>query len=150
MSAFRTSSESTVALGSKSSSVATFVHAAASGGSPQVTDRTVDLLHAQQAAQVLIDGLTTEALRLDPAGQPVGVAEVLALLQEFRVSYETGEFPDLSTPFRVQLFNCYRAALFPSHYPIPLQPHSDARGTFVETVRSRGGEGQSSFSTTVP
>ena len=130
--------------------VATFVHAAASGGSPQVTDRTVDLLHAQQAAQVLIDGLTTEALRLDPAGQPVGVAEVLALLQEFRVSYETGEFPDLSTPFRVQLFNCYRAALFPSHYPIPLQPHSDARGTFVETVRSRGGEGQSSFSTTVP
>ena len=130
--------------------VATFVHAVASGRSPQVTDRTVDLLHAQQAAQALIDGLTTEALRLDPAGQPVGVAEVLALLQEFRVSYETGEFPDLSTPFRVQLFNCYRAALFPSHYPIPLQPHSDARGTFVETVRSRGGEGQSSFSTTVP
>ena len=29
-------------------------------------------------------------------------------------------------------------------------PHIDARGTFVETVRSRGGEGQSSISTTVP
>lgn len=130
--------------------VATFVHAVASGGSPQVTDRTVDLLYAQQAAQALIDGLTTEALHLDPVGRPVRVAQVLALLQEFRVSYETGEFPDLSTPFRVQLFNCYRAALFPSHYPIPLKPHSDARGTFVETVRSRGGEGQSSFSTTVP
>jgi len=75
---------------------------------------------------------------------------VLSLLQEFRVSYETCEFPDLSTPFRVHLFNCYRAALFPSHYPIPLKPHSDARGTFVETVRSRGGEGQSSISTTAP
>lgn len=130
--------------------VATFVHAVASGDSPHVTDRQVDLLHAQGAAQALIDGLTTDERRLDPAGQPVSVAEVLALLEEFRASYETGEFPDLSTPFRIQLFNCYRAALFPSHYPILLQPHSDARGTFVETVRSRGGEGQSSFSTTVP
>jgi len=130
--------------------VATFVHAVASGGSPHVTDRQVELLHAQGAAQALIDGITTDERRLDPAGQPVSVAEVLALLEEFRASYETGEFPDLSTPFRIQLFNCYRAALFPSHYPILLQPHSDARGTFVETVRSRGGEGQSSFSTTVP
>jgi UDP-2-acetamido-2,6-beta-L-arabino-hexul-4-ose reductase len=130
--------------------VATFVHAVASGDSPHVTDRQVELLHAQGAAQALIDGLTTDERRLDPAGQPVSVAEVLALLEEFRASYETGEFPDLSTPFRIQLFNCYRAALFPSHYPILLQPHSDARGTFVETVRSRGGEGQSSFSTTVP
>lgn len=130
--------------------VATFVHAVAAGEEPQVTDRQLDLLHVQDAAQALIDGLTTDAPRLDPLGAPVGVGEVLALLQDFGASYATGEFPDLSTPFRVRLFNCYRAALFPTHYPIMLQPHSDARGTFVETVRSRGGEGQSSFSTTVP
>ena len=36
------------------------------------------------------------------------------------------------------------------YYPIALTPHSDARGSFVETVRCRGGQGQSSFSTTVP
>ena len=65
--------------------------------------------------------------------------EVWDLLQEFTVSYSCGEFPDLSSPFRVSLFNTYRAALFPEHSPIPLVPHSDARGTFVETVRCRGG-----------
>ena len=130
--------------------VATFVHAVAAGETPQVSDRPVELLHAQGAAQCLIDGLTADAVRLDPRGVTVGVAEVLDLLHGFRASYATGEFPDLSTPFRVQLFNCYRAALFPAHYPIALQPHTDARGTFVETVRSRGGEGQTSISTTVP
>ncbi len=130
--------------------VATFVHAVAAGEDPEVTDRQVHLLHAQDAAQTLVDGLATDAPRIDPAGTPVGVAEVLALLREFQASYSAGEFPDLSSRLRVQLFNCYRAALFPSRYPIALVPHSDARGTFVETVRCRGGAGQSSISTTVP
>jgi UDP-2-acetamido-2,6-beta-L-arabino-hexul-4-ose reductase len=130
--------------------VATFVDAVVNGQTPEVTDRTVELLHAQAAAQVLIEGLTTDAERLDPRGDEVGVREVLDLLLDFDASYATGEFPDLSSPFRVALFNTYRAALFPARYPIPLRPNTDARGTFVETVRSRGGEGQSSFSTTVP
>lgn len=130
--------------------VATFVHAVAAGETPQVADRPVELLHAQGAAQALIDGLTTDARRLDPRGTEVGVQEVLDLLLEFEAGYSTGEFPDLSTPFRVALFNTYRAALFPGRYPIPLRPHTDARGTFVETVRCRGGEGQSSVSTTAP
>ena len=76
--------------------------------------------------------------------------QVLDLLHEFEASYASGEFPDLSSPFRVELFNTYRAALFPQRYPLPLDPRTDARGTFVETVRSRGGEGQSSISTTAP
>ncbi|HMM93620.1 NAD-dependent epimerase/dehydratase family protein [Phycicoccus sp.] len=130
--------------------VATFVHAVAAGDVPQVADRPVELLHVQDAAQVLLDALTTDAERLDPHGSEVGVQETLDLLREFEESYSSGEFPDLSTPFRVALFNTYRAALFPTGYPLPLQPHADARGTFVETVRSRGGEGQSSISTTVP
>lgn len=130
--------------------VATFVHAVADGEAPEVADRPVELLHAQGAAQALLDGLTGDAQRLDPRGTEVGVREVLDLLVEFEASYATGEFPDLSTPFRVDLFNTYRAALFPRRYPIPLRPNTDARGTFVETVRCRGGESQSSFSTTVP
>ncbi|MGB7818560.1 MAG: NAD-dependent epimerase/dehydratase family protein [Ornithinibacter sp.] len=130
--------------------VATFVHAVAGGERPQVADRPVELLHVQGAAQALIDGLTTEAPRLDPRGAEVSVQEVLDLLVEFEASYSTGEIPDLSSAFRVDLFNTYRAALFPHRYPIALHPNSDARGTFVETVRVRGGEGQSSFSTTVP
>lgn len=130
--------------------VATFVHAVAAGETPEVADRPVELLHVQGAAQALIEALTTDGERVDPRGTEVGVKEVLDLLLEFEASYATGEFPDLSTPFRVDLFNTYRAALFPQRYPIALRPNSDARGTFVETVRCRGGEGQSSFSTTVP
>lgn len=130
--------------------VATFVHAVRDGHSPQVSDRQVGLLHAQGAAKALIDGLTGDARRIDPLSTPVGVQEVLSLLQEFKASYDTGEIPDLSTAFRVDLFNTYRAALFPDHYPIKLIPHSDQRGMFVETIRVRGGEGQASFSTTIP
>lgn len=130
--------------------VATFVHAVAAGETPDVTDRPVELLHAQAAAESLIEALTTDVDRVDPRGTVIGVQAVLDLLLEFEASYASGEFPDLSTPFRVALFNTYRAALFPQRYPIALRPNSDARGTFVETVRCRGGEGQSSFSTTVP
>jgi len=130
--------------------VATFVEAVHTGETPQVSDRQVGLLHVQGAAQALVDGLTTRVNRVDPPVTEVGVQEVLDLLRQFKDSYDSGEFPDLSTPFRIDLFNTYRAALFPSHYPIRLVPHSDSRGTFVETVRSRGGESQTSFSTTAP
>lgn len=132
--------------------VATFVHAVVAGETPDVIDRPVELLHAQDAAQALIEGLTTSEPRLDPRGREVGVAEVLSLLLEFDASYGRGDgtVPDLSTPLRVALFNTYRTALFPHRYPLRLVPHSDPRGTFVETVRCRGGEGQASVSTTVP
>lgn len=130
--------------------VATFAHAVARHELPHVVDRRVGLLHAQSAAQALIDGISTNEERIDPRGIEVGVKEVLDLLLEFESSYAAGEFPDLSTKFRVDLFNTYRATTFPMRYPIALQPHRDTRGMFVETVRSRGGEGQSSFSTTNP
>jgi UDP-2-acetamido-2,6-beta-L-arabino-hexul-4-ose reductase len=131
--------------------VATFVHATITGAMPQINDNPVELLHAQSAAQVLLEALDTSEVRIRPAGTQTGVTEVWELLQEFHRSYvPIGEIPDLGSTFRIELFNTYRAGLFPEHYPIALTPHSDARGSFVETVRCRGGEGQSSFSTTVP
>lgn len=131
--------------------VATFVRAIIDGESPRVNDGPIELLHAQDAAESLISALGTTAQLLRPKGEPTGVGAVWELLKEFHGSYApTGELPDLSSKFRVDLFNTYRAALFPDRYPIALVPHSDSRGSFVETVRCRGGEGQSSFSTTVP
>jgi len=131
--------------------VATFVHAIISGQVPQLDNNSVELLHAQDAAQSLIEALDTDVERLRPHGASKGVLEVWDLLQEFHRSYvPTGEIPNLDSKFRVDLFNTYRASLFPTHYPIALVPHSDPRGSFVETVRCRGGEGQSSFSSTVP
>lgn len=131
--------------------VATFVHATIAGEAPQINDKPVELLHAQDAAQALIDALDSDEMRTRPAGEQTAVVAVWDLLQEFHHSYAPfGEIPDLSTKFRIDLFNTYRAGLFPERYPIALIPHSDPRGSFVETVRCRGGEGQSSFSTTVP
>lgn len=131
--------------------VATFVHATVAGDDVTINDNEVGLLHVQDAAQALLDGLRTPDTSLAPEPETHGVQEVWDLLQEFHTTYvPTGEIPDLSSKFRIDLFNTYRAALFPAHYPIALVPHSDPRGAFVETVRCRGGEGQSSFSTTVP
>ncbi|WP_338538501.1 NAD-dependent epimerase/dehydratase family protein [Janibacter terrae] len=131
--------------------VATFVDATVRGEIPTINDNRVGLLHVQDAAQALLEGLETPQTSLAPVPEPHGVQEVWDLLQEFHASYVPGgEIPDLSTKFRIDLFNTYRAALFPEHYPIALTPHSDPRGSFVETVRCRGGEGQTSFSTTVP
>lgn len=130
--------------------VATFVYAVAAGEQPTVADRPVELLHAQGAAAQLTAALTTPEHRIDPRGTELGVAQVLELLHEFKASYDHGEIPDLAGPQRVALFNTYRAALFPAAYPIRLTPHADPRGRFVETIRCRGGAGQTSFSTTVP
>lgn len=131
--------------------VATFVHATVGGADVTINDNQVGLLHVQDAAQALLDGLTTDVTTITPQPETHGVQEVWDMLQEFHSSYvPSGEIPDLSTKFRIDLFNTYRAALFPEHYPIALVPHTDPRGAFVETVRCRGGEGQSSFSTTVP
>ncbi|EKA61351.1 nucleoside-diphosphate-sugar epimerase [Janibacter hoylei PVAS-1] len=131
--------------------VATFVHATVTGENVTINDNQVGLLHVQDAAQALLDGLTEDVAQLRPAPETHGVQEVWDLLQEFHATYvPQGEIPDLSSKFRIDLFNTYRSALFPEHYPIQLVPHSDPRGAFVETVRCRGGEGQTSFSTTVP
>lgn len=131
--------------------VATFVRDTIAGDTPTLNDNSVELLHVQDAAQSLIDALKCSDLQIRPTGVQTGVVKVWQLLQEFHQSYiPRGEIPNLNSKFKIDLFNTYRASLFPDHYPIELVPHSDARGAFVETVRSRGGEGQSSFSTTVP
>lgn len=130
--------------------VATFVSAIIEGESPQVANDQVELLHVQDAAQALIGAIDTPKERVRPGGSQTGVDTVWELLQEFHRTYvPAGDIPDLSTKFRVDLFNTFRAGLFPEHYPIALVPHSDSRGSFVETVRCHGGEGQSSFSTTM-
>lgn len=133
--------------------VATFCHEVAAGRQPRVTgDRPVPLLHAQQAAEALIlaaERRTDEVVR--PEGEPWVISEVLALIRDFDQLYAVrGELPDLSVPFARDLFNTYRACLFPESYPIRPQRHTDGRGMLVEAVRSHGGTGQSFVSTTVP
>ncbi len=128
--------------------VATFVDAVARGCRPDVQDRRVTLLHAQAAAESLLEGLTAEAGLVEPSGHLVTVEGVLDRLQNFASIYAAGEMPALQSDFDVDLFNSLRASLFPGNMPITLPSHSDARGRLVETVRSHGGQGQTFVSST--
>lgn len=130
--------------------VATFVDDVIAGREPQVDDREVELLHVQAAAQVLIDALGEPGDRLTPPGTPTTVRTVLDTLRSFNELYRTGDVPPLLTDLDVDLFNTLRAAKFPDHYPIPLTPRTDDRGSLVEVVRAHGGQGQTFVSTTHP
>lgn len=131
--------------------VATFVRSVIDGTEPSVVDRPVGLLHAQDAAQAMINALITERRLLEPPPVPTTVVGVLDKLREFNALYGSrGDIPRLSSALDVDLFNTLRAARFPAEYPIPLVPRADDRGRLVETVRAHGSAGQTFVSTTKP
>lgn len=129
--------------------VATFCHLAANGKPLQVLDdKELLLLHAQTAAEVLL-GLHEPEAALGLATTKL-VSEVAALIQDTADHYSTGTIPDIAEPFERDMFNTYRSFLVGDRLPISLDRMEDARGAFFEVVRSSGGQGQASFSTTVP
>ena len=130
--------------------VPTFAEAVMEGRRPSIEDRPIELLHVQQAAQVLIDALEGEPGVIEPRGTPTTVQSVFDRLVDFQRLYTSGDIPPLLCDLDVDLFNTLRAALFPSHYPIPLVARSDDRGSLVEVVRAHGGQGQTFVSSTRP
>lgn len=127
----------------------TFCHLLAEGERPTVDqDKQLVLLHAQDAADLLIGA---EA----PANQSgleasATVSELLKRLEGISRIYRRGEIPDVADKFDRDLFNTYRSYTFPEQTPVSLKQNADSRGSFVEILRSHGGSGQSSFSTTFP
>lgn len=130
--------------------VATFIELVVTGGTPEINDATVPLLHAQDAAKVLFDSLTCSDSLVTPSGTPRTVQQVWDILVRMHSDYEQGTIPVLDSQFDVNLFNALRARMFTERPFIELIPHADNRGYFVETTRVRSGGGQTSFSTTVP
>ncbi len=131
--------------------IATFCHLLASGeGAPTVhQDRELTLLHAQDAADWLI-GVVDESVAAQRL-QTSTVADILSILEEISATYSSGDIPNISTKLRKDLFNTYRSFIAEgpvAKLPITLTKHSDHRGAFFEVVRSHGGTGQSSISTT--
>ncbi|AZQ76775.1 SDR family oxidoreductase [Flaviflexus ciconiae] len=128
---------------------ATFSHLLARGEAPTVEhDKQLTLLHAQNAADLLTGAASEEsqsALEIKET-----VSGLLSRLTGFADIYQTGEIPDITNRFDRDLFNTYRSFTFDSLTPISLARHADNRGAFFEIIRSHGGSGQSSFSTTVP
>lgn len=133
--------------------VATFAHEIANGRTPQVhEDRQISLLHAQDAAEILLQAAEDRRDRQwRPTGEEHGVVEVLDRLRGFQAVYPArGEIPDISESFERDLFNTYRAFLFPGMFPLQAHVARDHRGALAETVRSHGGKGQVFISSTDP
>ncbi|TFD17779.1 NAD-dependent epimerase/dehydratase family protein [Cryobacterium sp. TMT2-23] len=128
---------------------ATFCHLLANGEQPSIErDSELTLMHAQDAADLLIGSTSAEECVKVQVRETV--TGLLRRLTGIAATYGRGEIPDVSEPFDRNLFNTYRSHTFPQQTPIQLARHADSRGSFFETVRSHGGCGQSSFSTTEP
>lgn len=128
---------------------ATFCQILSEGGNPNVEkDKELTLLHAQNAAD-LLTGVVGPGEQADLEVRE-SVSGLLRRLSGFARTYRQGEIPDIATPFDRDLFNTYRSYTFDGQTPMALTRHADERGSFFETIRSHGGTGQSSFSTTAP
>lgn len=128
---------------------ATFSHLVATGQRPEVeNDKELTLLHAQNAVDLLTGAAPLGSLSSLQCTETV--SGLLARLEGYAEFYNRGEIPNLADTFDRDLFNTYRSYTFPAQSPIGLTRHADARGSFFEIVRSHGGPGQSSFSTTEP
>lgn len=126
----------------------TFCDQVLRGETPEIqVDKELTLLHAQNAADLLVGAV--DVSRQSELEVRRTVSALLAELQAIAAVYATGEVPDVSTTFARDLFNTYRSYAFAARPTIELRQNADARGVFVETIRARGGAGQSSVSTTV-
>lgn len=110
----------------------------------------VQLLHAGSAAQMAIDAaLEGTSGTQAPAGLDISVIELFEKLRGFHELYCANIIPDLSDPFDLALFNTYRTAAYPGHYPRPLTINEDHRGKLFESAK--GGNSSHTFlSTTLP
>ncbi len=127
----------------------TFCHILQSGGQPEVReDRQLVLLHAQDAAELLIGRLDQD--NLGNHTTRLSVSALLSHLQQISELYRSGDIPNLDSNFQLNLFNTYRSFRAGNDLPFALDRRADGRGSFFEVCRSHGGDGQASFSTTVP
>ena len=131
--------------------VATFCHLLACGEEPKIIqDGQLELIHAQVVAREVaaaIDKRSGGDVRM--AGATLSVSLLLDRVRGFDRSYRGHFIPELTTDLDLDLFNTYRSYLYPRHYPVTLQLHSDARGNLFEAVKSLHG-GQCFISTTKP
>jgi UDP-2-acetamido-2,6-beta-L-arabino-hexul-4-ose reductase len=132
--------------------VATFCHQLAAGLTPQIdVDRELPLLHAQDAAAILLAAAMKSGLsQITPSGTWLSVSSLLARIESIQSAYVEGHLPNLADPLTRDLFNTYRSFTFPDQWPIHPQKHSDDRGVLVEAVRASGGEAQVFYSSTRP
>lgn len=131
--------------------VSTFAWKLATGRTPTIaSDGHLNLLHAQQAAQLFVSSIeNSQTGTLRPAGVPLQVSQLLDRLQRLSSRYQAGVIPNLNDPLDLRLFNTYRSYIPYPDRAIPLQLRSDNRGHLFETIRSDH-QGQVFVSSTYP
>lgn len=110
----------------------------------------VSLLHAGAAADIAIDAILTEKMGdIRPDGRDMSIANLYEKLAHFHSLYQDNIFPNVSDAFDLALFNSYRSAAFPDHYPKAMTVNADHRGKLFESAK--GGNASHTFlSTTAP
>lgn len=133
------------------SGVTTFAHQLVNGEQSIVNEGQLQLLHVQDAAQIIIDQLDGEnSLQITPEGRRISVPEVYSILCRLAEYTKSGTVPVIHDDiFELRLFNTIRSQMWPNSYPMKLTRHTDQRGAFFEVVRAWG-QGQTSISTTAP
>ncbi|KAA3652436.1 MAG: NAD-dependent epimerase/dehydratase family protein [Proteobacteria bacterium] len=131
--------------------VSTFCWQLANGETPEIhVDGLLELVHAQAVAERCLSAMqSSENGRVRMAGEPIQVSGLLERLNALHAQYGAQIVPALNDPLTLRLFNTLRAYLFPKHYPVPLQLHTDNRGSLFEAVKTHQG-GQTFLSTTRP
>ncbi len=135
--------------------VATFCHQLTHNETPKIDiDGEIKLIYVGELVQTIIQQITNHksqfAVHKIPHTSEIKVSALLKLIKTYKNNYsEKGEIPDLSTPFKKNLWNTLLCYLdHKSFFPFPLKLNTDNRGSFVETIKLNSG-GQVSFSTTV-
>ncbi len=134
------------------SAVTTFAHQLAKGEESQVNDGQLELLHIQDACELIIESVTNGSSgRIRPTGTEITVPACHELMTSLAAPYvHSGTLPHIAEDhLELRLFNTIRSQMWPDAYPMKLTRHADHRGAFFEVVRAWG-QGQTSISTTVP
>lgn len=128
---------------------ATFIESVILDKKPDVNPNgVVSLIHAGDVAKVSLDAIKNRAVgTIKLPYNEINVAKLLMLLRQFHMDYKDNIYPDLSDNFKLNLFNSYRAALYPSYFPKQMKLNTDPRGYLFEAVK---GNGQVFLSTTKP
>ncbi len=135
--------------------IATFSHQLTHGEQPRIdVDGTLNLIYVGELVEKIWEIIKE---KMSAPIYPVAysaqykVSQILELLQKYKKLYfDNGVIPALNNRFELNLFNTFRSYIdISNHFPVFLRKHSDARGSFIETVKTEVG-GQFSFSTTHP
>jgi len=134
--------------------VATFCHNIANELDIQINnpDAPLRLQYIDDIMEAFLSVLASEVDSVDAEISPIydtTVGEVARILQSFRTMRSGMDIPDMDDGLIRKLYSTYLSYLPPDELSMPLQTHTDVRGSFTELLHF-GGMGQVSVNISKP